>query len=38
MHRGPDTSLIEAAREMAPIVREHSAQARAGTTPVPARS
>jgi len=27
MHRGPDTSLIEAAREMAPIVREHSAQA-----------
>jgi len=27
MHGGPDTSLIEAARELAPIVREHSAEA-----------
>ena len=27
MHREPDTSLIEAAREIAPIVREHSAEA-----------
>jgi indole-3-acetate monooxygenase len=27
MHREPDTSLIEAAREIAPIVRKHSAEA-----------
>ncbi|HET6832249.1 MAG TPA: acyl-CoA dehydrogenase family protein, partial [Acidimicrobiales bacterium] len=27
MHWEPDTSLIEAAREIAPIVRKHSAEA-----------